>query len=53
MVKVAKALEVGKQIAGLAKGLGINSVVFDRGGYRYTGRIKAVADGAREAGLNF
>jgi len=45
--------EVGKLIAEKAKGLGIKRVVFDRGGYRYHGRVKAVAEGAREGGLEF
>lgn len=44
---------VGKEIARLAKEKNITSVVFDRNGYIYHGRIKAVADGAREAGLEF
>src|SRR3974390_543943 len=44
----AAASEVGKLLAGRALQVGINSVVFDRGGYRYHGRIKALADGARE-----
>ncbi len=44
---------VGKEIARLAKEKNINSVVFDRNGYIYHGRIKAVADGAREGGLEF
>lgn len=44
---------VGKEIARLAKEKNINRVVFDRNGYIYHGRIKAVADGAREAGLEF
>ncbi len=44
---------VGKEIARLAKEKNITSVVFDRNGYLYHGRIKAVADGAREAGLEF
>lgn len=43
---------VGKMIAERAKAAGIEAVVFDRGGYLYTGRVAAVADGAREAGLN-
>lgn len=47
------ALEVGKLIAEKAKGLGINKVVFDRAGYRYHGRVKAVAEGARQGGLQF
>ncbi len=50
---VGSAKTVGKKIAELAKGKGITKVVFDRGGYIYHGRIKAVADAAREAGLQF
>ena len=50
---VAGAVSVGKEIARLAKEKNINSVVFDRNGYLYHGRIKAVADGAREGGLEF
>ena len=48
-----KAKEVGIEIAKLAKTLKIDKVVFDRGGYHYTGKIQAVADGAREGGLQF
>ncbi len=51
--KSAKSVEVGKKIAAQAKAAGISKVVFDRAGYQYTGRVKAVADGAREAGLEF
>ena len=51
--KSEKSLEVGKQIAVVAKEKGITRVVFDRGGYQYHGRVKAVADGAREGGLEF
>ncbi len=51
--KVAIAYEVGKLIAAKAKEMGVESVVFDRSGYKYHGRIKAVADGAREGGLKF
>jgi large subunit ribosomal protein L18 len=47
------ATEVGKLLAEKAKGLGVKQVVFDRAGYRYHGRVKAVADGARQGGLEF
>ncbi len=50
---VAAAEMVGKAVAQRAKDKGIETVVFDRGGYLYHGRIKALADGAREAGLQF
>jgi large subunit ribosomal protein L18 len=50
---VASAKEVGKLIAQRAKEKGVKKVVFDRGGYLYHGRIKALADAAREAGLEF
>lgn len=50
---VAGAKEIGKLIADRAKAKGIAKVVFDRGGYLYHGRIKALADAAREAGLEF
>ncbi|MDA0704201.1 MAG: 50S ribosomal protein L18, partial [Proteobacteria bacterium] len=49
----AAASEVGKLIAERAKAAGIASVVFDRGGYQYHGRVKALADAAREGGLTF
>ena len=49
----AAAAAVGKRIAEKAKGLGIESVAFDRSGYQFHGRIKALADAAREAGLDF
>jgi large subunit ribosomal protein L18 len=52
-VREKKLKEVGKLIAGKSKELGIKQVVFDRAGYRYHGRVKAVADGAREGGLEF
>ncbi|HZU09949.1 MAG TPA: 50S ribosomal protein L18 [Pseudacidobacterium sp.] len=50
---VAAAKEIGKLVAERAKEKGITKVVFDRGGYLYHGRIKALADAAREAGLEF
>ncbi len=51
--KTEQAAEVGKTLAEVAKKAGIDSVVFDRGGYLYHGRVKALADGAREGGLKF
>jgi large subunit ribosomal protein L18 len=51
--KTAKARKVGSLVAERAKAAGVEAVVFDRGGNRYTGRVAALADGAREAGLNF
>jgi large subunit ribosomal protein L18 len=51
--KTEQATEVGKLLAQSAKGAGIESCVFDRGGYLYHGRVKALADGAREGGLKF
>jgi large subunit ribosomal protein L18 len=50
---VAGAKEVGKLVAERAKDKGIKAVVFDRGGYQYHGRVKALAEAAREAGLEF
>jgi large subunit ribosomal protein L18 len=50
---VAAAKEIGKAIAERAKAKGITKVVFDRGGYIYHGRVKALADAAREGGLQF
>jgi large subunit ribosomal protein L18 len=51
--KTEQAAEVGKRLAAEAKKAGIEAVVFDRGGYLYHGRVKALADGAREGGLIF
>ncbi len=51
--KVAKSFAVGKLLGERAVAAGIKQVVFDRGGYPYHGRVKAVADGARKAGLEF
>ena len=51
--KAEKSTAVGKLVAEKAKAAGITKVVFDRAGYRYHGRVKAVADGAREGGLEF
>jgi large subunit ribosomal protein L18 len=51
--KSERALAVGKLVAEKAKAAGIAKVVFDRAGYQYHGRVKAVADGAREGGLEF
>ena len=49
--KSAKAKKIGELVADRAKKAGVSTVVFDRGGNRYAGRVAAVADGAREAGL--
>ncbi len=51
--KTEQAAEVGKRLAAAATKAGLESVVFDRGGYLYHGRVKALADGAREGGLSF
>ena len=51
--KIEQAAEVGKLLAANAKGAGVAQVVFDRGGYLYHGRVKALAEGAREGGLKF
>jgi large subunit ribosomal protein L18 len=49
----AAAAEVGKLLAARAAGAGVSEIVFDRGAYKYHGRVKALADGAREGGLKF
>jgi large subunit ribosomal protein L18 len=51
--KTDQATEVGKALATAARDAGISSCVFDRGGYLYHGRVKALAEGAREGGLEF
>ncbi|HVC86830.1 MAG TPA: 50S ribosomal protein L18 [Gaiellaceae bacterium] len=51
--KTEQAAEVGKRLAEAAKKVGVDAVVFDRAGYLYHGRVKALADGAREGGLTF
>lgn len=51
--KIAAAAEIGKQVAKRAMDKGIVSVVFDRNGYKYHGRVKALSDSARETGLDF
>jgi len=53
MKKSEQAIEVGKLLGARAKSKKIGSVVFDRGGYLYMGRVKALADAARESGLKF
>ena len=53
LTKTEQAKEVGLAVAERAKAKGIETIVFDRGGYRYIGRVKALADGAREGGLQF
>jgi large subunit ribosomal protein L18 len=52
-LNVETAAKVGKTLGDRAKDAGVSAVVFDRGGYKYHGRIKALADAAREAGLEF
>lgn len=51
--KVARAAAVGRALARQAQAAGVKAVVFDRGGYQYHGRVKALADGARAGGLAF
>ncbi|MDP3795046.1 MAG: 50S ribosomal protein L18 [bacterium] len=51
--KTERAFALGKQLAASAKEMRISTVVFDRGGYKYHGRVKALAEGARENGLRF
>jgi large subunit ribosomal protein L18 len=51
--KAERSVQVGKTVAEKAKAVGITRVVFDRAGYKYHGRVKAVAEGAREGGLEF
>lgn len=51
--KIEQAKAIGQAVAERAKSKGISTVVFDRGGFRYVGRVKALADGAREGGLQF
>jgi large subunit ribosomal protein L18 len=51
LARIEQAKRAGEVLAGRAKEAGIETCVFDRGGYRYHGRVKALADGAREAGL--
>jgi large subunit ribosomal protein L18 len=51
--KTEQAAEVGKLLAAAAKNAGVHTCVFDRGGYLYHGRVKALADGARRGGLKF
>ena len=53
MAKPSDFKQVGKRIAERARKLGIESVAFDRSGYKYHGRVKALAEAAREAGLKF
>lgn len=52
-LNIETAAKVGTLVAGRAKEAGVTAVVFDRGGYKYHGRLKALADAAREAGLEF
>ena len=52
-LNVETATDIGKLVGARAKEAGIDSIVFDRGGFAYHGRVKALADGARQAGLEF
>ena len=53
LAQSVQAAAVGKKIAELAKAAGVSTIVFDRGGYRYAGQVKTLADAAREGGLTF
>jgi large subunit ribosomal protein L18 len=53
LAPAARAARVGALLADRAKAVGVSNVVFDRGGYQYHGQVKALAEGAREAGLQF
>ncbi len=52
-LNISTAAKVGELLAGRAKDAGVSTVVFDRGGYKFHGKVKALADAAREAGLDF
>ncbi len=52
-LNLSTAAKVGEMLAGRAKDAGVSAVVFDRGGYKYHGKVKALADAARESGLEF
>lgn len=51
--KTESSMKVGEEIAKLGKAVGISKVVFDRGGFNYTGRVRSLAEGARQGGLEF
>lgn len=51
--KTEKAIQIGEMLASDAKKMGIQEVIFDRGGFKYHGRVKAIADGLRKGGINF
>ena len=53
LAKMEQASKAGRLLADRAKAAGVETAVFDRGGYQYHGRVKALAEGAREGGLNF